>query len=98
MSKLTKAQLIDENIRLREHAAHLEARLVNAAAAFRAQRDEIAALRAQLAAAGAQPAPRTPRAADEPVVTQFTDRFGRVWEKTRVGNRATSRLVDDVAA
>ena len=49
MSKLTKAQLIDENIRLREHAAHLEARLVNAAAAFRAQRDEIAALRPILA-------------------------------------------------
>lgn len=98
MSKLTKAQLIDENIRAREHAAHLEARLVNAAAAFRAQRDEIAALRAQLAAAGAQPAPRARRAETEAVVTQFTDRFGRVWEKTRVGNRATSRLVEDAAA
>lgn len=98
MPQLTRTQLIDENIRLRTHRAHLEARLINAAAAFRAQRDEIAALRAQLAAAGAQPAPRAPRAPAEPVVTHYTDRFGRKWEKTRVGTHATARLVETEAA
>lgn len=95
MPQLTKAQLVDENIRLRAHADALEQRLASAVEHYRAQRARIAQLEAELAAPT-----RTPRAEAEAVavVTQFTDRFGRVWEKTRVGNRATSRLVEGAAA
>lgn len=93
MPQLTRAQLVDENIRLRAHADALEQRLASAIEHYRAQRARIAQLEAELAAPT-----RTPRAEAEAVVTRFTDRFGRVWEKTRVGNRATSRLVESAAA
>ena len=92
-TKMTKTQLSDECERLRQHAEVLEQRLASAADHFRAQRARIAELEAALAAqAGAH---RTPPVASEPVVTYYTDRFGRRWEKTRVGNRATSRCLDE---
>mgnify|MGYP000626772375 CR=1 FL=1 len=52
----------------------------------------IAELEAALNTRGVKPA--VP-AAPAPVVSRYTDRCGRVWEKTRVGNRATARLVEE---
>lgn len=92
MTTMTKTQLVDENIRLREHSAHLEQRLAAAAEVYRTQRAEIERLRAQLTA------PRTPRPEPTPVVTHYIDRFGRRWEKTRVGSTATIRLVEPAEA
>ena len=68
------------------------ARIDNAKVFFRAQREEIAALKAGAAIAVAQ------RSAAKPaVVTRWTDNQGRVWEKTRIGAKASSRLVDEAA-
>ena len=41
----------------------------------------------------AHPAPRSTVRTGQPVVTYYTDRVGRTWEKTRVGNAATSTLI-----
>ena len=77
---------------LEARVAELEARLENAKGFFRAQREEIAALKAGAAIAVAQRS-----ASVQPVVTRWTDNQGRVWEKTRIGAKASSRLVDEVA-
>ena len=78
---------------LEARVAELEARLENAKGFFRAQREEIAALKAGAAIAVAQRSAAKP----VPVVTRWTDNQGRVWEKTRIGAKASSRLVDEVA-
>lgn len=64
------------------------ARIDNAKVFFRAQREEIAALKAGAAIAVAKSS-----AAKPAVVTRWTDNQGRVWEKTRVGAKASSRIV-----
>lgn len=69
--------------------AALNARLDIARTVYVNQKARIAELEAALNTRGVKPALRA-----APVVTQFTDRVGRVWEKTRVGNHATSRLVE----
>ena len=68
--------------------AALEARISVAAEVYRNQRARIAELEAALNTRGVKPA------TVEPKVSRYTDRAGRVWEKTRVGNHATSRLVE----
>ena len=78
---------------LEARVAELEARLENAKGFFRAQREEIAALKAGAAIAVAQRSAAKP----VPVVTRWTDNQGRVWEKTRIGAKASSRLVDEAA-
>lgn len=70
--------------------AALEARLAIATEVFRNQRNTIRELEAKLATRGVI------AAAVVPVVTQYRDARGCLWEKTRVGNRATSRPVAEV--
>lgn len=72
--------------------AALEARIVVAAEVYRAQKARIGELEAALNTRGVKSVP-----AVQPVVTTYTDHCGRLWEKTRVGNRATSRLVAQIA-
>lgn len=62
--------------------------------------DRISALEAQLAATqawgeewAAYAESLTARRVPTPVITTYTDHQGRVWEKTRLGNRASSRLL-----
>ena len=71
-----------------QRIAALEAQLVVANEACANQRMRIAALEAAINTRGTKPAP---------VVTHYPDRFGRVWEKVRVGNQATSRIVSECA-
>lgn len=67
----------------------LEARLEIAAQVYCAQRARIAELEAQLNTRGVIATPHT----IAPIVTHFTKADGSVWEKVRIGNRATSRQV-----
>lgn len=71
-----------------QRIAALEARISVAAEVYRNQRARIAELEAALNTRSAKPT------CAAPAVTRYTDRAGRVWEKTRVGNQATSRLVE----
>ena len=73
-------------------------RLEKAKGFFRAQRDEIAALKEQAAEAAAFNGGRARSAgraaaanAGQPVITRFF-RGGQLWVKTRTGNKATERL------
>lgn len=68
--------------------AALNARLEIARTVYVNQKARIAELEAALNTRGVKPT------CAAPAVTRYTDRAGRVWEKTRVGNRATSRLVE----
>ena len=68
--------------------AAAQARLQVAREVFCNQKAHIAELEAALNTRGEKPVRVV-----TPVVTHYTDCSGRVWEKTRVGNRATSRLV-----
>lgn len=82
--------------------AALEARVAVATEVYRNQRARIAELEAALNTRGVKAAPAAPvapahTAAPAAVVSHYTDRCGRVWEKTRVGNRATSRLIAEAA-
>ena len=72
--------------------AALEARITVAKDVYLNQKARIAELEAALNTRGVKPA-----APAAPVVTHYTDRCGRVWEKTRVGSNATSRLVAEAA-
>lgn len=71
-----------------QRIAALEARIAVATEVYRNQKVRIAELEAALNTRGAKPT------CAAPTVTRYTDRAGRVWEKTRVGNQATSRLVE----
>ena len=68
--------------------AALEARIAVAKTVYLNQKARIAKLEAALNTRGVKPA------APAPVISHYTDRCGRVWEKARVGNNATSRLVE----
>ena len=67
---------------LQAQVAALEAKLVVARTCYRELRDSI----------HHTDAPATKSVAPTPVVTQFKDALGRVWIKTRIGNKASSRL------
>lgn len=76
--------------------AALEARIAVAKTVYLNQKAHIAELEAALNTRGVKDAlAPAPAPAPAPVVTTYTDRCGRVWEKTRVGNRATARLVEE---
>lgn len=81
---------------LRQQLAERDARILRGHDVVRAMKTEIAALREQLAAK-----PRAvfikQRTEPQPVVTRFY-RGGQLWEKTRVGNTATERLVEATSA
>ena len=63
--------------------AALEAQIAVARTCYRALRDSVRV------APHAAPAANT---AASPTVSRYTDALGRVWIKTRTGNRASSRL------
>ena len=72
MTRMTKAQLVDENIALRHNLDCLEA--------------QIADLTYQLAAAkGAANTKPQPQPGDEMVVATYTKRDGSRWDKVRIG-------------
>ena len=77
--------------------AALEARISVAKTVYMSQKTRIAELEAALNTRGVKAAPAAPSAKPAPVISRYTDRFGQVWEKTRVGNRATSRQVQSAA-
>ena len=77
--------------------AALEARVSDAKDVYRSQKARIAELEAALNTRGVKAAPAAPSAEPAPVISYYTDHCGRVWEKTRVGNRATSRQVQSAA-
>ena len=77
--------------------AALEARIAVAKTVYMSQKARIAELEAALNTRGVKAAPAAPSAKPAPVVTQYTDRHGQVWEKIRAGNRATSRQVQSAA-
>jgi uncharacterized coiled-coil protein SlyX len=64
--------------------AALEARLAVAAQVFRDQRATIRDLQAKLATRGVI----------APITTRFVKADGSLWEKTRVGNHATSHQIN----
>ena len=70
MTKMTKAQLVDENIALRHNINLLE--------------QQLASLRASLRAAP-QPQVQRP-ATEEQIVSTYTKRDGSVWNKVRIGH------------
>lgn len=69
----------------------LRARLDTGLAAYKTLRGQYEEVREQLKARRVVFV--KPRTEPQPVVTRFY-RGGRLWEKTRVGNRATERLVE----
>ena len=73
--------------------AALEARIAVAKDVYLNQKARIAELEAALNTRGVKAAPAAPSAKPAPVISRYTDHCGRVWEKTRVGNNATSRQV-----
>ena len=75
-------------VELEAALAGAQARLQVAREVFRNQRTHIGNLEAALNTRGEKPS-----RVISPVVSHYTDCAGRVWEKTRVGNRASSRLV-----
>ena len=77
--------------------AALEARIAVAKTVYMSQKARIAELEAALNTRGVKTAPAAPSAEPAPVVTHYTDHCGRVWEKTRVGNRATSQPIAQIA-
>ena len=96
--ELLVAQLQAELVEVKAQRDEALARLEKAKGFFRAQRDEIAALKEQAAEAAAFNGGRARSAgraaaanAGQPVITRFF-RGGQLWVKTRAGNKATERL------
>ena len=93
--ELLVAQLQAELAEVKAQRDEALARLEKAKGFFRAQRDEIAALKEQAAEATAFSGgwARGGRAANagQPVITRFF-RGGQLWVKTRTGSKATERL------
>ena len=95
-TRTTKAQLAAQIAEMALKVAALEARLTVATEVYRNQRTRIAELEARVATPGvkASPAPQaTPVTVAQPVTTTYYDRAGNLWEKTRLGNKASSRIV-----
>lgn len=89
--------LIAAEARIAELEAALaaaQARIQVACEVYRNQRAHIGNLEAALNTRGEKPSVAAKSGcAITPVVSRYTDRAGRVWEKTRIGGRASSRLV-----
>ena len=81
MTKMTKAQLVDENIALRHNLSLLEAKVADLANQL-------------VAAKGAANTKSQPQPGDEMVVATYTKRDGSRWNKVRTGwNQFTHRQV-----
>ena len=98
--ELLVAQLQAELAEVKAQRDEALGRLEKAKGCFRAQREEIVALKEQAAEAAAFSGARARSAgraaaaaanADQPVITRFF-RGGQLWVKTRTGNKATERL------
>lgn len=104
----TSSALLAAQARITELEAQLaarDARLTVAKQVFRDQRAHIAELEAQLNTRGCiidrtrlhvatDPRPENDHAAPiAPVVTRYTDRLGRTFERTRVGSKASIREI-----
>ncbi len=74
------AQLVDAQAKI----VALEARLVVAKTVYRDQRAKIEALESTINTRGV-------KHNATPVITYYTDKCGVQWEKTRIGNKASSR-------
>ena len=89
--------LIAAEARIAELEAALagaQARIQIAREVYRNQKAHIGNLEAALNTRGGKPSVAAKSGcAITPVVSRYTDHAGRVWEKTRVGSRASSRLV-----
>ena len=103
--ELLVAQLQAELAEVEAQRDEALARLEKAKAYFRAQREEIAALKARADEAAAFSGARARSAGraaaanvGQPVITRFF-RGGQLWVKTRIGSKATERLAtpDEVA-
>ena len=89
MPKMTKAQLVDENIRLRHNLSLLEAKLAELVTQRMAAGPCVVG--DILAIDRSRPAPRP---GDEVVVATYTKRDGTRWDKVRTGwNTFTHRQV-----
>lgn len=92
----TQRGLVETIDDLRQQVAERDERILRGHDVVRSMKTEVAALHEQLAAK-----PKAifikPRTEPKPVVTRFY-RGGQLWEKTRVGNVATERLVESEAA
>ena len=81
MARMTKAQLVDENIALRHNLSLLEAKVADLANQL-------------VAAKGAANTKPQPQPGDEMVVATYTKRDGSRWDKVRTGwNQFTHRQV-----
>ena len=80
MARMTKAQLVDENIRLRHNLSLLEAKLAELATQRMAAAPCVVG--DILAIDRRRPAPRP---GDEVVVATYTKRDGTHWNKVRIG-------------
>ena len=90
--ELLVAQLQAELAEVKAQRDEALARLEKAKDYFRAQREEIVALKEQAAEAAAFSGGRAAAAnAGQPVITRFF-RGGQLWVKTRIDNKATERL------
>lgn len=90
LERLAYAEHSDEGLK---YIAQLEASLDKGRKLYAALRAENEALKAQLA----QRTVFIKRPATKPTVTRFY-RGGKLWEKTRIGNDATERLVEEPSA
>jgi hypothetical protein len=77
---------------LETQVATRDARLVVATTVFKDQRSHIRELEAKLNTRGV--VATTPAARIiAPIITRYTDRFGRTFEKTRISNKAVTREI-----
>ena len=80
MTKMTKAQLVDENIALRHNLERLEAQVADLANQLVAAKGAASIKVGDLIKRKPQPQP-----GDEMVVATYTKRDGSHWNKVRVG-------------
>lgn len=89
MARMTKAQLVDENITLRHNIALLEQQVADLANQLVAAKGAANTKVGDLIKRKPQPQP-----GDEMVVATYTKRDGSVWSKVRTGwNQFTHRQV-----
>lgn len=80
MARMTKAQLVDENIALRHNLERLEAQVADLANQLVAAKGAANTKVGDLIKRKPQPQP-----GDEVVVATYTKRDGTVWDKVRTG-------------
>ena len=74
--------------------AALEAKVSLARTLYRALRDSVREVQHAPVAPVSTPVSTPVAMRQQPIVTRYRDALGREWIKTRIGNRASSRLAD----